>query len=384
MIEKYKNVIISALIILIIISIAIILIIFNIKDNNTEQNNQENDEGYSSYQEDKSIEYSEKDISKTTLNILLNCINKQDKEYVFINEVYVQRNDSIYVYAIYGKQNNNPVYYIASLDYDNYTYNIKEVTAQECDDIKYGKINDYIKVTSIEKVDDNTFELNVMLDAQMANFYYDIIKNLLNSEPEVLYDMLNIEYKQKKFETIDNYLKYVNTNKTKYANMEISKYAKYKYDGYTQYVCLDNNGDYYIINDNVDTGEYEILLDTYTVDQPEFIEKYEAATDDKKAGYDINKFITAINAKDYNYAYNCLATSFKQNKFPTLESFEKYIKNNFYEKNEVQYTNGRKEGNYYMYTLNITDANNSGESIQKDFIVNLKDDREFEMSFGVE
>lgn len=384
MIEKYKNVIISALIILIIISIAIILIMFNIKDNNTEQNNQENDEGYSSYQEDKSIEYSEKDISKTTLNILLNCINKQDKEYVFINEVYVQRNDSIYVYAIYGKQNNNPVYYIASLDYDNYTYNIKEVTAQECDDIKYGKINDYIKVTSIEKVDDNTFELNVMLDAQMANFYYDIIKNLLNSEPEVLYDMLNIEYKQKKFETIDNYLKYVNTNKTKYANMEISKYAKYKYDGYTQYVCLDNNGDYYIINDNVDTGEYEILLDTYTVDQPEFIEKYEAATDDKKAGYDINKFITAINAKDYNYAYNCLATSFKQNKFPTLESFEKYIKNNFYEKNEVQYTNGRKEGNYYMYTLNITDANNSGESIQKDFIVNLKDDREFEMSFGVE
>ena len=385
--KKYKNIIISLLLVLIIISVVIILIILNVKDNNVDENNnnmENNGEEFSSYQEDKSIEYSEKDTSKTTLNILLKCINKQDKDYVFINEVYVQRNDSIYVYAIYGKQNNNPVYYVASLDYDNYTYNINEVTSQECDNIKTGKINDYIKVTSIEKKDDNSFELDVMTDVQIANFYYDIIKNLLNSEPEVLYDILNNEYKQKRFTTLDNYLKYINDNKKKYANMEISKYAKYKYNGYTQYVCLDKNGDYYIINDNIDTGEYEILLDTYTVDQPEFIKKYESATDDKKAGYDINKFITALNAKDYNYAYNCLATGFKQNKFPTLDKFEKYVKNYFYENNKVQYTNGRKEGNYYIYTLNITDANNSENSIQKDFIVNLKDNREFEMSFDAE
>ena len=127
---------------------------------------------------------------------------------------------------------------------------------------------------------------------------------------------------------------------------------------------------------------YTILLDDYTIDQPEFIEKYESASDDKKAGYDINKFIKAINAQDYNYAYNCLAESFKQNKFPTLENFEEYVKNNFYEKNKIQYSSVKKEGSYYIYTLNITDANNSTISTSKEFIVNLKDNREFEMSFG--
>ena len=166
--------------------------------------------------------------------------------------------------------------------------------------------------------------------------------------------------------------------------MKLSKYAKYKYDGYVQYVCLDNNGDYFVINNNVDNGEYKILLDTYTVDQQEFIKKYDSASDNEKAGYDINKFFEAINANDYTYAYNCLSESFRQNKFSTQKQFENYIKNNFYNKNKVKYSNCRKEGNYYIYTVNIINSEDTTKSVQKDFIVNLKEDRQFEMSFSVE
>ena len=384
MIKKYKKIIISLLIILLVISFIILTVIIQINKNNIKNDDDDSGE-YSSYQEEKNIELSEKDTSTTTLNILLTCINKTNANYTFIKDIYVQRNDNINVYAVYGIQNNKNIYYIISLDYNNFTYNIKQVTEEECNNIKNGKSNDYIKITNIEENNDNKFELNVMSDVQTSAMYYNMIKNLLNSEPEVLYNfVLDDEYKQKRFLNIENFIEFVNKNKSKYNNMKLSKYAKYKDEGYVQYVCLDNNGDYFVINDNVDTGEYKILLDTYTIDQAEFIKKYNSAADNEKAGYDINKFFEAINANDYNYAYNCLAESFKQNKFPTQRQFENYIKNNFYNKNDVKYLNYRKEGNYYIYTVNIINSADTTKSVQKDFIVNLKDDRQFEMSFSVE
>lgn len=384
MIKKYKKIIISLLIILLVISFIILTVIIQINKNNIKNDDDDSGE-YSSYQEEKNIELSEKDTSTTTLNILLTCINKTNANYTFIKDIYVQRNDNINVYAVYGIQNNKNIYYIISLDYNNFTYNIKQVTEEECNNIKDGKSNDYIKITNIEENNDNKFELKVMSDVQTSAMYYNMIKNLLNSEPEVLYNfVLDDEYKQKRFLNIENFIEFVNKNKSKYNNMKLSKYAKYKYEGYVQYVCLDNNGDYFVINDNVDTGEYKILLDTYTIDQAEFIKKYNSAADNEKAGYNINKFFEAINANDYNYAYNCLAESFKQNKFPTQKQFENYIKNNFYNKNDVKYLNYRKEGNYYIYIVNIINSADTTKSVQKDFIVNLKDDRQFEMSFSVE
>ena len=384
MIKKYKKIIISLLIILLVISFIILTVIIQINKNNIKNDDDDSGE-YSSYQEEKNIELSEKDTSTTTLNILLTCINKTNANYTFIKDIYVQRNDNINVYAVYGIQNNKNIYYIISLDYNNFTYNIKQVTEEECNNIKNGKSNDYIKITNIEENNDNTFELKVMSDVQTSAMYYNMIKNLLNSEPEVLYNfVLDEEYKKKRFLNIENFIEFVNKNKSKYNNMKLSKYAKYKYDGYVQYVCLDNNGDYFVINNNVDSGEYKILLDTYTIDQAEFIKKYNSAADNEKAGYDINKFFEAVNANDYNYAYNCLAESFKQNKFPTQKQFENYIKNNFYNKNDVKYLNYRKEGNYYIYTVNIINSADTTKSVQKDFIVNLKDDRQFEMSFSIE
>lgn len=384
MIKKYKKIIITVLIILLIISFIILTVIIQISKNKIKNNDDDDSGQYSSYQEEKNIDLSEKDTSTTTLNILLNCINN-NTNYTFIKDIYVQRNDNINVYAVYGIQNNKNIYYIISLDYNNFSYNIKQVTEDECNNIKDGKENDYIKITNIEINNDNKFELNVMSDVQTSAMYYNIIKNVLNSEPEVLYNLLlDDEYKQKRFSNIEAFNEFVNQNKSKYNNMKLSKYAKYKYDGYVQYVCLDNNGDYFVINNNVDNGEYKVLLDTYTVDQQEFIKKYDSASDNEKAGYDINKFFEAINAKDYKYAYSCLAESFKQNNFTTQNQFENYIKNNFYNKNDVKYSNYRKEGNYYIYTVNIINSADTTKSVQKDFIVNLKEDRQFEMSFSVE
>lgn len=381
-----KKKIIITLLILLLILLAIILILTIFLKNSSSIENNNPDEDMSTGID----EYVEKEVSKmtskTTLNMLLKWLNTDGENYCFVKEIYRLNKDEIEEYFVYAIQNNESKYFVAYLDQENNTYMLEEISNAEYEDVKNEKINNkFLQVKTIEDNGSNEYSIELMSDVKIANMYFDIIKNILNSEPEVLYDILDTDYQQKRFGSTENFMEYVDNNKNKFANMQISKYAKYTYEGYMQYVCLDTNGEYYIINEDTTTGDYKILLDTYTIDQPEFIEKYDSASDIQKAGYNIDKFMQAINAHDYTYAYNCLAESYKQNNFTTINSFRNYIQNNFYSKNNYEIKNGTKEGDYYVYTVNITDAEQDTSGlVQKNFIVNIKDNREFELSFNVE
>lgn len=381
-----KKKIIIMLLILLLTLLAIILILTNFLKNNSSIDNNNPDEDMSTGID----EYVEKEVtkmtSKTTLNMLLKWLNSNEDEYCFVKEIYRLNKNEIEEYFVYVIQNNENKYFVAYLDQENNLYMLEEISNTEYEDVKNEKINNkFLQEKAIENNGNNEYTFELMSDVKIANMYFDIIKNILNSEPEVLYDILDTDYQQKKFGSIENFMEYVDNNKNRFANMQISKYAKYTYEGYMQYVCLDTNGEYYIINEDTTTGDYKILLDTYTIDQPEFIEKYDSASDIQKAGYNIDKFMQAINAHDYTYAYNCLAESYKQNNFTTINSFRNYIQNNFYSKNNYEIKNGTKEGDYYVYTVNITDAEQDTSGlVQKNFIVNIKDNREFELSFNVE
>ena len=381
-----KKKIIITLLILLLILLAIILILTIFLKNSSSIENNNPDEDMSTGID----EYVEKEVSKmtskTTLNMLLKWLNTDGENYCFVKEIYRLNKDEIEEYFVYAIQNNENKYFVAYLDQENNTYMLEEISNTEYEDVKNEKINNkFLQVKTIEDNGSNEYSIELMSDVKIANMYFDIIKNILNSEPEVLYDILDTDYQQKRFGSTENFMEYVDNNKNKFANMQISKYAKYTYEGYMQYVCLDTNGEYYIINEYTTTGDYKILLDTYTIDQPEFIEKYDSASDIQKAGYNIDKFMQAINAHDYTYAYNCLAESYKQNNFTTINSFRNYIQNNFYSKNNYEIKNGTKEGDYYVYTVNITDAEQDTSGlVQKNFIVNIKDNREFELSFNVE
>ena len=127
--------------------------------------------------------------------------------------------------------------------------------------------------------------------------------------------------------------------------------------------------------------EYTLILDTYTIDLPEFLEKYNNSTDQQKVALNIDKFMQAINAKDYKYAYNCLADSFKNNYFKTQEEFENYAKENFYSSNNVEYNEFDTQGDVYTYSVILTDKETS-EQKNKTFIVKLEEGTEFVLSFN--
>ena len=279
------------------------------------------------------------------------------------------------------------MYYFLNLDSKNNTFCIypyEYLLEKKYNQLKDGDILKIQAIDEIEKKEYNVFEDQSNRYKTIAVPYFEKLKIDLIYDSEYAYNQLDNNYKINKFNnSFEEFEKYINNNKNKILNMQIKKYARYYYDGYIQYIVVDNNGDYYIFNET-STLNYKIILDAYTIDQPDFIERYDTATDEKKAGYDINKFIQAINNKDYKYAYNCLADSFKQNKFQTQSNFEEYIKKNFYENSILKSATASKQGSYYTCSIVLENKDSEGQTMQKTFTVNLKDDRKFELSFTVE
>ena len=131
--------------------------------------------------------------------------------------------------------------------------------------------------------------------------------------------------------------------------------------------------------------KYSLILDTYTIDIPEFTEKYKVSNDQEKVILNLNKFMLAINDGDYKYAYSVLADSFKRNNFPTYQTFENYVKTRFFKNNNFEYSKfGDEAGTYYTYTVNISDASNqTNDKITKTFIILLEEGTDFKLSFNV-
>ena len=130
--------------------------------------------------------------------------------------------------------------------------------------------------------------------------------------------------------------------------------------------------------------QYTVILDTYTLELPEFIEKYDAGNDETKLTLNVGKIIEAINNKDYEYVYNKMNETFRNNNFSNISTLEQFINNHFYNINEVQDFSYRQEGNVYICTLGLTDKESTSETIKSvTILLELQDNRNFEISFSM-
>lgn len=255
---------------------------------------------------------------------------------------------------------------------DNESQYISEIAPPE---EKYTKIK--------EKYECNEFEyINVTTD-DLIKTYFNKYKEEIIEDVDKSYEMLDSDYRQKRFANIEEYKKYINENYEQIIGVNLNSYKiDTSNEGYVQYICLDENNNYYIFREFA-TMQYNILLDNYTLDLPEFIEKYNSTNEQGKVALNIQKFMQSLNAKDYNYAYNCLSEGFRKNYFNSVENFEKYINEEFPSNSETQYIQFEKVGELYNYKINITDAVNKGNIIEKTIIMKLNDETDFEMSFNV-
>lgn len=236
-----------------------------------------------------------------------------------------------------------------------------------------------IHYDTIEFVEYNEITPSYISDMQMCNIYLLDYKNNAINYPEIAYELLDKEYREKRFKNLQGYKDYVNSNLDKLYQIKLSQYQiKQENDG-NRYICIDQFGNYYIFKETF-IMKYTVILDTYTTELPEYKEKYNTSNETQKIALCIDRFIQAVNDENYNFAYSVLSDSFKNNYFKTQESFIQYVKQYLLGRDQIEYTELKNEGTIYKCTVNLK---NSTNAISKTFILQLKDETNFELAFNI-
>lgn len=287
---------------------------------------------------------------------------------------------NISIVLVEAKLNNVELNLLVKLDSTNNTYSLF------LND--YITKNNYTKHMSIKsinisknKIQKNNYNNDVKVEGTekdvVIQYFSDYRMKMLN-DTKIAYQKLNSEYAEKKFGQYSNFESYVNNNKNNIIIASIDKYQVVENKNGKEYVCVDENGKYYIFMEE-EVGKYSVVLDTYTIDLPEFIEKYNSANEKTKVGLNIQKVFDAINNEDYEYVYNKLDNTFKQTNFKTVQEFKNYVIQNFSGK-QLKYGECQQQGNLYIFDITITEGT---KQTNKRVIMQLKDGTDFVMSFNV-
>lgn len=310
-------------------------------------------------------------------NVLNNIANNGKTEY-HVNEMYIQEAKNMSAYYVSGYLENEDAFFTVYLDQYNATYAILPISSDQYNQLI--KRGENLEAKTISANESNQYKVITVNDGTITarlleDYQYRIRRNLQES-----YQQLDKEYREKKFTNIEEYSQYIEQSGIQ--NVKLVKYQKAEGENYTQYIGLDENNKYYIFQEKA-AMNYSVILDTYTIDLPEFVEKYNDALEEQKVGLNIQRMFDAINDGDYGYVYNKLDNTFKSNNFKTEAQFEAYIKEHFFTNNELQHNTCKKNGNLYMYEVTVIDKDNKNKQINKTFIMQLKEGTDFVFSFNI-
>ena len=324
-----------------------------------------------------------------TIENIYNYIKVIEKKTIFVPmEIALIQDGDIKSFLVYGlveAQENyeviDKIFAIINIDITEGNYSIEPI------DGDYNSINE-IKIDKLEDTiisnNDNVFTENYISATEIPGEYINIYKELAIGAPEKLYDLLDEEYKNKKFGNLNEFKNYIQKNKTDIITTKLDKYqVKVKDYSKVRYVCIDNRGNYYIINQNKIFTDYTMMLDIYTVDIDEFIEKYDNSQNHEKLILNVQKLKKAIESNDYKYLYNKLNQEFKDTNFKTQKDFEKYLKENYDEENALEYVTYNEVSGVHVYSIKLTNKKQNKITEGK-IVMKLKENRDFEFSFSTE
>ena len=324
--------------------------------------------------------------NKITLNNIYNYVNVTNGQtyYVTLETVSIQDSE-IKSFLTHGIVVDNrldflyELYAVVNMDFLNERFSIEPIKSQN-NSVKEMKISEL--ETEIVKNSNNQFTPANPLFSDVIKNYVDIYKRLSISSPERLYELLNKEYREARFGSLDNFKQYVKKNYSTIYYIELTKYKINRNDGYTQYICIDQNENYYIFNEK-SIFDYDIYLDMFTIELPEFKKEYENLSDIEKVKTNLQNVITAINNDNFKYVYNKLDDTFKRNNFSTINVFEKNISENLFSYNNIESGNYEQTGDNYICSLIISNKEKN-ETKKMQIIMKLEEGTNFTMSFNLD
>ena len=326
----------------------------------------------------------------------LNNINKQnilnkleiyDQSLIFVPiELKVIERENVNKYFAYGVLQNfenkyiQDIYVYVNLDKKNKTYSIEPIyqDIKNIDKLEYTNNN-----TSIQKNEYNTFQNQNITYEYITNAYLSNYKRLVYCKPELIYNLLDEEYKNSRFENYDDFKNYINDNYEYIKKIRLEKYQVNNFEDTKEYRAVDQYNNEYIFIENIDS-KYKIKLDNYTIYTDEVKKIFNDATESQRAKIYVDKVFKMINNDDYKNLYNYLYIDFKNNYFDNEEKFEKFLKNNLFKFNKVEYNTQTKEGNrIYSCDLNIKNRENENEQKNMNIVIKVEDNYNFKFSFSM-
>ncbi len=200
---------------------------------------------------------------------------------------YVEKAVGINVYIIEAKLDGKDIKLGIKVDSENMTFEIlpEGIIENKTND----EIINLVSEKAIQENENNKFKYNSITNEYIVKRYFNDYITLVQEDVKSAYERLDSEYAKKRFGSFENYQSYINSNIEKIKNLTLSKYQIGKYGDNKQYVCIDSANNYYIFRET-SILKYSLLLDTYTVDLPEYTEKYNSSNEQNKVAFCIDKF----------------------------------------------------------------------------------------------
>lgn len=399
--KKMKILIILLIILIIITTLSIVILLPKLKDEEIRNLDSEvSNEDILDIREETSykgyviiqkcignyIEYSNESNEEKLAAIL----EKEEKTEKF-DEVYYLKIEQIYkierindtTYFVETTLDDKNVYFVINVDYITKSYNIRKSTETEYKNAKENNVDTkYLQSIEIKSNDYNKIEDKDLSNEQVMSKYFYSYLQLELTKPEVAFTILEKGYKSQKFgNDINKYKKYIENNKEKLSDTAIVESSVKASDNSTQYTIVDTYGKTYIIKEYKYT-EYTIEIQEDNKKDEEYLNKYLALSPTEKVEENIKRVYQLIDDKEYESVYNLLDSQFKSSNFATLEQFENYAKETFFEYNVLGKITIQEQGQNYVINVPYKDGYSSvAEKREKNFVMRLQENTDFILSF---
>ena len=211
--------------------------------------------------------------------------------------------------------------------------------------------------------------------------YFEHMKSLLIAKPDIAYNLIEKNYKEKKFGNYENFEEYIQDNKERLTTITPDKYKIN--DDNTEIIIQDqykNRYKFYIEK----PMQYTVRLDNYIVLNEDDIKYYSSLSGEEKVEYNLDRIQKMYKNKDYKFIYEILDDTFKEENYPTLNDFINFINQELNGNYEIGSKEIIKDGNIYEVELEISNPEKSYSQKYFNVIMRLDSGTDFTMSFSKE
>ena len=292
---------------------------------------------------------------------------KTDKNSFYLQKLLTRYNENNMEYYAYGyvEKNNTleDVFFKVYFDRKNGTYSLLPIDYDTFKNVANENSNKILE-KEIAKNEYNSYSFKNADIQDKCVFYLEDFTVKAKYNPEEAYNLLDEEYRNSKFGSLDTFKSFLKENLTDLEEITVESVGEIYENNYSQMRCKTNIGRNILIKETK-LMKYSILLDDYTVQSEKEQEEYKNLTDKEKVSRSLNTIISLINNKDYTVLYNKMDRTFRDNNFKTEENFVEFIKENFFEYNIIGELTVSEKSGVYCCICKIKDSNRVAAKISR-------------------